>query len=138
VTARRFGVGVRVTSAALAAATVVSGCLGDPAPEPETAPLEVVVGSSQRPDEACLLNRPEVAAGTHELLLVTESGPSTVTIRDNTGAIVFQRKVAPGQGEASSSVELSEGRFVIECAPRGARVTKARLRVVPAGPSRRE
>lgn len=41
----------------------VSGCLGDPPPDPAEAPIEVVV-------EKCDLNRESVAAGTHEVTVV--------------------------------------------------------------------
>ena len=41
----------------------LGGCFGDPAPDPAEAPLEVVV-------EGCVLNRPDVAPGTHEVSVI--------------------------------------------------------------------
>jgi hypothetical protein len=55
---------IRLATVAVAA-LMLSGCFGDPPPDPASAPLEVVVGSSQLPDQPCLLNREEVAAGEH-------------------------------------------------------------------------
>ena len=63
--------------AILGASILVTGtaCLGDPPPDPETAPLEVVL-------ETCTLNRPQVGAGIHNVAVV---GPGQLIITDEAG-----------------------------------------------------
>jgi hypothetical protein len=53
----------------------LTACLGDPPPDPETAPLEVVL-------DGCVLNRDEVAAGPHEVALV---GDGRLVVTDEDG-----------------------------------------------------
>lgn len=52
-----------------------TGCLGDPSPNPETAPLEVVL-------DTCSLNRPKVEAGIHNVAVI---GPGQLVITDEDG-----------------------------------------------------
>src|SRR5687767_10587456 len=72
---------------------LLAGCFGDAPPDPETAPLEVVVGSSEAPDQPCLLNREEVAAGEHEVTVFAEGGQATVVIRDAAGRPALEARV---------------------------------------------
>lgn len=68
----------RNSAVAILAASVLlagTGCLGDPPPDPETAPLEVVL-------DTCTLNRPEVGAGIHNVAVV---GPGQLVITDESG-----------------------------------------------------
>lgn len=74
--ARRGSVTAIVGASVLVAGT---GCLGDPPPDPETAPLEVVL-------DTCTLNRPEVAAGIHDVAVV---GPGQLIITDEAGEEVL-------------------------------------------------
>lgn len=69
---RRISATALLTAAILVAAT---GCLGDPPPDPEIAPLEVVL-------DTCTLNRPEVGSGIHNVAVV---GPGQLVITDETG-----------------------------------------------------
>jgi len=57
----------------------LSGCFGDPPPDPATAPLEVVL-------DGCLLNRDEVAAGPHDVAVV---GDGDLVVQDASGAEVL-------------------------------------------------
>ena len=113
---------------------LLSGCFGDAPPDPTSAPLEVVVRSTQLPDEPCLLNREEVAAGDHDVTVFDESGgPSSVVVRDPTGAVVFEAAVS-GSEAAQGSVALAEGEHVVQCLAEGALLSELRLRVVAASP----
>ncbi|MGB7981729.1 MAG: hypothetical protein WCF36_13180 [Candidatus Nanopelagicales bacterium] len=62
----------------------LGGCLGDPAPDPAKAPLEVVV-------EGCELNRPDVAPGTHEVSVINQDNyqPAQLVVTDEDGREVL-------------------------------------------------
>lgn len=116
----------------LGSASVLAGCLGDPPPDPSVAPLEVVTGSTQNRSEPCLVNRDEVGAGTHELVVIAEGGPVTVSVRDSARTIVFRTEASVGGGEVvPGSVELEAGSYVVECAPTGDSTSEVALRVTP-------
>jgi len=117
----------------LTSCLVTAACFGDPPPDLDAAPLEVVVGSKQQPDEPCLLNRSELGAGTHEISVIVESGPAAVRIVDSAGAVVFQLDSSTTAIEAASlSTQLTEGTHTVECVPQDGPVTGVRLMVVPA------
>ena len=134
----------------MSAVPVLSGCallLSDPPPPPEIAPLEVVVGSSTMRDEPCLLNRDEVAAGTHEVALISESKLATVRIRSELGEVVFEGAARPQsqqsgppeevdqtEGGSARSVRLEQGSYAVECEPEGGPTSTAALSVAPARP----
>ena len=120
-------------AAAAAGVGLLAGCFGDAPPDPGTASLEVVVGSSQQPDEPCILNRPEVAAGEHELIVIGETGgPVSAVLRGPDGAVVFE-----ADGTMSTQgpplVTLAEGPHVVQCLSAGTLLGEVRLRVVAAG-----
>jgi hypothetical protein len=82
------------------------------------APLEVVAGSSVQPEQPCLLNRDEVGAGVHEVLVVAELGAATVRLEDARGQVLAQWDVDPGAGEGghqTGEVRLSEGQYLFAC-----------------------
>ncbi|MGI8531029.1 MAG: hypothetical protein ACR2KO_16325 [Geodermatophilaceae bacterium] len=115
----------------LASAGVLTSCFGDPPPDPSVAPLEVVHGSRQQPTEPCLLNRYEVGAGTHELVLIAEGQPVTVSLRDSSGSVVYRTEASRGDGEVvPGSVELGAGTYVVECTA-GETSSEATLVVTP-------
>ncbi|WP_139186294.1 hypothetical protein [Arthrobacter subterraneus] len=91
--------------------------MGDPPPDPSTAPLEVVANSPD--DGRCLLNREDVAAGVHEVAVITESSGATVVLRDEAGQTVFQSEdpqVPPADEEPEATgVELVEGQYTALC-----------------------
>lgn len=91
--------------------------MGDPPPDPSTAPLEVVANSPD--DGRCLLNREDVAAGMHEVSVITERSDATVALRDETGQTVFQSEdpqVPPADEEPEpAGVELVEGQYTVIC-----------------------
>jgi hypothetical protein len=93
------------------------GFFADPPPGPESAPLEVVVRSSQLPDEPCLLNREEVAAGDHEVTVFDEvRRPST---RGRAGPDRSGRlRDGGGVETAQGSVALA-GEHVVQCLAEG-------------------
>lgn len=109
-TARRAVVHALLSWCAVAA---VAGCLGDPPPDPETAPLEVVL-------DGCLLNRPEVAAGTHDLALV---GDGQLVVTDEAGKEVLS---LPG---GTASLVTSSQTYTFTCTV-GTEVTSATLESV--------
>ena len=142
----------RPLAGVLAVALLLTGCFGDPPPDPRTAPLEVVVESSKAPDQPCLLNRGEVAAGEHEVTVIVEGGSGTVVIRDDAGTAVLEASVpedlppeASGGGSAggegppegavvgtSGLVQLEEGTYTVECATPAGPVGTVSLQVTPA------
>ena len=128
--------GRRVSAPLLGVLTLlgISGCLlGDPPPDPAEAPIEVVVGS-RTVEEECLLNRESVAAGTHEVTVIGDSGPATVRILDEAGDVVFEgAAITDGQGppEGSPLAELASGQHLVECTPEGGPTTTVPLQVAP-------
>lgn len=90
---------------------------GDPPPDPSTAPLEVVANGPD--DGRCLLNREDVAAGTHEVSVITEGSDATVALRDETGQTVFlseDPQVPPADEKPEpAGVELVEGQYTVIC-----------------------
>ena len=112
----------------------LTGCLtGDPPPDPSVAPLEIVVESSQG-EEDCLLNRESVAAGTHEVTVISQGQPAAVRILDESGEVVFTDSAVTGgvgPDEGSPSVELDSGRHVVECIPEGGTSMTVPLQVDP-------
>lgn len=126
----------------LAGVGLLSGCLGDPPPDPEVQPLEIVVGHPDPDHEQCLLNVDEVGAGTHEVTPVTTAGKARVRILDPSGAVLFERTVHPpapdGEGrevalESPGAVRLEAGEHRVECIVADGRHSTG-LRVVPARP----
>jgi hypothetical protein len=115
------------TAATISGALLLAGCFGDPPPDPAEAPLEIVVGSTQQPDQPCLLNRGEVAAGLHPVTVISEAGTATVALRDEQGRTVFEGRSGPGQ----TSVELAEGEYTVECVTGDRPVGTVVLRVTP-------
>lgn len=104
---------------AATALALTAGCLGDPPPAPETAPLEVVL-------EGCTLNRPSVQAGGHDVAVV---GSGRVTFTDPAGSVVL---TAPGDEATPAQIELDAGTYGVVCEPAGGQLGEARLRVDPA------
>ena len=113
---------------ALAAAGTTAAC-GDPEPDPSTAPIEVVANSLAKPNEACILNRTSVGAGTHEVVVIAESAPALVRVQDSNGRPILDLTVAPGATQ-SSSVVLEPGAYAVSCAAEGGTpVSSVQLRV---------
>lgn len=134
-TGQRFGL-------AIAGIGLLSGCLGDPPPDPEVQPLEIIVGNSDPESGRCLLNVDEVGAGTHDVTPMTMAGKAKVRILDPSGAVVFERTIEehPAEGGGlqvprtdQGSVFLAAGEHRVECIlADGTHATS--LRVVPARP----
>ena len=134
-TGQRLGV-------ALAAVTLLCGCLGDPPPDPEVQPLEIIAGNPDPGYGPCSLNVDEVGAGTHEVTPLSLDGKATVRILDPSGAVVFKRTIqehsAEGEGHEvmqkdHGTVRLRAGEHRVECIlADGTHSTS--LRVVPARP----
>ena len=83
-----------------------------------------------QPNQPCLLNRSEVAAGDHEVTLIGEGAQAIVVLRTASGAEVFRGAVAEGGGEelpagpdapTASTVRLGEGTYRVECLPQRGR-----------------
>ena len=111
-------------------AAAASACLGDPAPDPAVQPLEVVVGSETTPDQPCLLNVAEVGAGTHDVTVISQSGPATVRILDPAGTVVLEAEAEGGESAAQpGSVELEAGTYRVECRPASGSASETELRV---------
>lgn len=116
--------------------------LGDPPPDPATAPLEVVANDSDA--AVCALNRDDLAAGRHEVMVITEGLPATVEMRDAAGKVVFRRvgdtfpqgteaeeehEAVPQPGGPPESVQLSAGEYTVVCRYDGGQSGEARLTV---------
>ncbi len=131
---------------ALAGATLLCGCFGDPPPDPEVQPLEIVAGNPDPEYGPCLLNVDEVGAGTHEVTPLSLAGNATVRILDPSGAVIFERAIEEhrleGGGhevlvEDQGSVRLGAGDHRVECTlSDGTHTTE--LLVVPARPGYEE
>lgn len=69
-------------------AVALTGCFGDPAPNPAEAPLEVVV-------EGCVLNRANVAPGMHEVSVLNhaEKQPGELVVSGEDGTEVLRLSV---------------------------------------------
>lgn len=129
---------------ALAGVVLLTGCLGDPPPDPETQPLEIIVGNPDPDYGPCLLNVDEVGAGTHDVTPINLAGKARVRILDPSGTVVFERTLReqPGEGGGhqvpqsdQATVLLAAGEHRVECIlTDGIHATS--LRVVPARPGR--
>ncbi|HLS45155.1 MAG TPA: hypothetical protein VK045_06950 [Ornithinicoccus sp.] len=93
----------------------LGACMGDPAPDPATAPLEVVL-------DGCILNRDEVAAGTHDVAVV---GVGTLVVTDEGGNL--EMSLTSGQMQLDTTVQT----YTFVCQVDGDETT-ATLRSVPA------
>lgn len=93
---------------------LLSGCFGDGAVAPDIAPLEVVADSAAAEEERCMLNRFEVAAGVHEVLVIAQGSAVTVQVVGERGGPVLKSEVDAG-GAASTSVELAAGEYDVSC-----------------------
>lgn len=93
----------------------LGACMGDPAPDPATAPLEVVL-------DGCVLNRDEVAAGTHDVAVV---GGGSLVVTDEGGSQVLS--LTGGHKQLVTSAQT----YSFTCTVDGVEAT-ATLRSVPA------
>jgi hypothetical protein len=127
----------------IAGVVLLSGCFGDPPPDPEVQPLEIIVGNPDPDYGPCLLNIGQVGAGTHEVTpILMAAGPARVRILDPSGVVVFERTLeehpAEGGGHQvpaadQGAVRLAAGEHRVECVlVDGTHATP--LRVVPARP----
>ena len=82
----------------------VSACFGDPPPDAEDLPLEIVA----HPDE-CLINYPQVGPGTHEVTVIFEGTSGSVRIV-GAGKTVF----SSDEG-TSGKADLLVGDHQVEC-----------------------
>lgn len=121
---------------------LLSGCLGDQPPDPETQPLEIIVGNPDPKRGPCLLNVDEVGAGTHEVTPLALAGEARVRILDPLGVVVFKRTIEEHSTEGGDhevkqndegTVRLEAGEYRLECILAG-RTHSTSLRVVPARP----
>jgi hypothetical protein len=97
----------------LALTLAVGACLGDPSPDPEDLPLEIVV----HPDE-CLINYPQVGPGIHDVTVIFEGTSGSVRIV-GTGETVFSSD-AGTSGSADlvvtqGTADLVVGDYQVEC-----------------------
>lgn len=106
-------------AAVLAGCLALAGCLGDPAPHPSVAPLEVVL-------DTCTLNRESVQVGMHQVAAV---GGGLATFVDPQGQGAFQ---VDASGMEPPEYQLAAGQWQVRCeAPDGSEST-ASLQVDPA------
>lgn len=103
----------------LAMCLALAGCLGDPAPHPTEAPLEIVLDS-------CSLNRGSVQVGTHDFAAV---GEGVALVKDPSGNDQFE---VDASGHPPEAHPLTEGTWTIECTTPGKPVATVQLRVDPA------
>lgn len=128
---------------ALAAAILLSGCFGDPPPDPEVQPLEIIVGNADPEYGPCLLNVDEVGAGTHDVTPMSMAESATVRILHPSGAVLYERAIGEhrlqGGGhevpeEDQGSVRLASGNHRVECTLSADTTHTTELLVVPARP----
>ncbi len=138
---------VRIAVLTTLAVALLAGC-GDPPPDPEVQPIEVVVNSDSRLSTPCLLNVDEVRAGNHEVSIVGVSGYAQVNIVDEDARVVFRSDNAGQRIETNDAGEvtiygaegkgtgpparLEAGTFTVQCRPENGVAGEATLRVLPA------
>lgn len=117
-------VALTITGQVVAFIVIVFGLLAllsivipDPPTGRDIAPLEFVAIDAN--DAQCILNREDVAAGMHEVSLITEGSRATAELLDETGNAVF-RSEDPGPELAKEqmvpyAVKLEEGRHTLVC-----------------------
>ena len=88
----------------LALTLAVGACFGDPPPDAEDLPLEIVV----HPDE-CLINYPQVGPGIHEVTVIFEGTSGSVRIV-RAGETAFSSDAG-----TSGSADLVVGDYQVEC-----------------------
>jgi len=88
----------------LALTLALGACLGDPPPDAEDLPLEIVV----LPDE-CLINYPQVGPGNHEVTVIFEGTSGSVRIV-GAGETVFSSEAG-----TSGNADLVVGDYQVEC-----------------------
>lgn len=93
---------------------MLSGCLGDAAVAPGIAPVEVVADSAASEGQRCTLNRYEVGAGVHEVIVIAQGSAVTVRVVGAQGSPVLETEEDAG-GAASTSVELAAGEYDVSC-----------------------
>lgn len=102
--ARRHSARALLSTAIVIAAT---GCLGDPPPDPNSAPLEVVL-------DTCTLNRPEVGAGIHNVAVV---GSGKLVITDEAGNEVLS--LTAGNADLTTTTQT----YTLTCTTGSSRAT---------------
>jgi hypothetical protein len=103
---------------AAAFALSLSSCISDAPPDPADAPIEIVATPAQ-----CLLNRESVGTGTHEVVVIMEHGSGQVRILKDGAAVLTRPIKAQSDEPDQSSIELQQGRYVVECTVDGAMST---------------
>ena len=88
----------------MALTLAVGACFGDPPPDAEDLPLEIVV----HPDE-CLINYPQVGPGVHEVTVIFEGSSGSVRIV-RAGETAFSSDAG-----TSGSADLVVGDYQVEC-----------------------
>jgi hypothetical protein len=92
----------------LAFTLAVGACFGDPPPDAENLPLEIVV----HPNE-CLINYPRVGPGIHDVTVIFEDTSGSVRIV-GAGETVFSSDAG-----TSGSADLVVGDYQVECETEG-------------------
>ena len=123
----------------------LAGCGGftDEPPDPSVAPLEIVANNAKA--ATCSLNRPEVAEGSHEVVVITEGLATVVTLRDAAGTVLLEQhgdtwpqapsgegagEQEPAEGSTArpTTLDLSAGKYDVTCRyPDGAQGTTSLL-----------
>lgn len=115
----------------------LSACIdfSDPPPERGVAPLEIVANNEAA--TRCSLNRTEVAAGFHEVVVVTGGIDAVVVLRDPSGVVLMEQhgdtwpQPGGGEGAAAPQVPMGPGSYVVTCRYPGGGLGSTRLRVTP-------
>ena len=94
---------------------VLAGCIGDPPVAPDVAPLEVVADTGAAQGQRCVLNRPDLGVGVHEVLVIAQGDAATVTVAETSGEVALESGVDAGSA-TSTSVHLPAGSYVVTCA----------------------
>ena len=108
----------------LALTVAVGACFGDPPPDAEDLPLEIVV----HPDE-CLSNYSQVGPGIHEVTVIFEGTSGSVRII-GAGETVFSSDTG-----TSGSADLVVGEYQVQCETDGVtrQIALAVRQGLPAG-----
>ena len=115
---RARSVPARSAAASLVIGLAVSGCDFSDEVEPSDAGIEIIANDAA--GTACSMSWEEVAAGTHDVVVITEGSGARVVLRDPDGDVVVRQGDGPSSEKAGKAlvpdeVAMVEGTYVATC-----------------------
>ena len=106
------------SAASLVLGLALSGCDFSDDVDPSDAGIEIIANDAAR--AACSMSWEEVAAGTHDVVVITEGSGARVLLRDPDGDVVLRQGGGASSGKAGEALvpdemALVEGTYVATC-----------------------